>query len=104
MDGGVTSSVCCCTMVDMTCDEMLNLERSTAVGMRPSTDASTVQKAVQTCERRTMKLKTPSQKACESRASGNDAGGGMHACMDGVARSKNHTHLRRFLRLCFVER
>lgn len=41
--------MCCCTMVDMTCDEMLNLERSTAVGMRPSTAASTVQKAVQTC-------------------------------------------------------
>ena len=44
-----TSSTCFCTMLDITCDEMLNLERSTAVGMRPRTAARTVQKAVQIC-------------------------------------------------------
>lgn len=48
--GRLTSSACFCTMLDITCDEMLNLERSTAVGMRPRTAARTVQKAVQICE------------------------------------------------------
>lgn len=44
-----TSVACFWTMLHITCEEMLNLERRTAVGIRPRTAANTVQNAVHTC-------------------------------------------------------